>query len=52
MKKAYIIHSPKFYGHYAVLIVESGEIIDCANYKTAKLILNQIEQGDNDAKES
>lgn len=52
MKNAYIIHSPKFYGHYAVLIAATGEIIDCANYKTAKLILNQINEGENNVKES
>jgi|TARA_A100000172_G_scaffold78215_1_gene63504 hypothetical protein len=34
MNKAFVIKSPKFYGHYAVQLPD-GEVVDCANLRTA-----------------
>jgi hypothetical protein len=34
MNKAFVIKSPKFFGHYAVQLPD-GSVVDCANLRTA-----------------
>jgi len=34
VSRAIVVHSPRFFGHYAVQLPD-GQVIDCANLRTA-----------------